>query len=355
MSSPTGCRPGGAISRATSAGARSWSRSGSRRRGSSPGRSTIELLAWFRNAPVDRDTYWVYFHEPEDNVERGDFTAQEFSDAWSHVARLAASVDNPRLRATMILMCWTVNETSGRDWHDYVPTSGEVDVLAWDCYAKGADAHSYADPAELLEPARVASSEVGADWAIAELGARIQPGTGTDRAAWMEAGRRLRGATHGAVFVTWFDAPIGGAFQLTDEPSIRAWASTGAVRPASGRGPSQRREGGVSQVLVDHGRTPTRMTRPRVLLIVGSGRSGSTLVERALGGVTGVAALGEVVHMWDRSVRDDELCACGRRSAAVRSGLQWAAARSAGGTRSTPTSWYDAATWSCAPDASLSS
>src|SRR5262245_25734123 len=52
--------------------------------------------------------------------------------------------------------------------------------------------------------------------------------------------------------------------------------------------------------------------RPRVLLIVGSGRSGSTLFERALGGVAGVAALGELVHMWDRAVRDDELCACGQ-------------------------------------------
>jgi hypothetical protein len=51
--------------------------------------------------------------------------------------------------------------------------------------------------------------------------------------------------------------------------------------------------------------------RPRVLLIVGSGRSGSTLLERALGGVPRVTALGEVVHMWERSVRDDELCACG--------------------------------------------
>ena len=56
----------------------------------------------------------------------------------------------------------------------------------------------------------------------------------------------------------------------------------------------------------------TRTARPRVLLIVGSGRSGSTLFERALGGVRGVAALGELVHMWDRAVRDDELCACGQ-------------------------------------------
>jgi Sulfotransferase family len=49
---------------------------------------------------------------------------------------------------------------------------------------------------------------------------------------------------------------------------------------------------------------PRGGSRPRVLLIIGSGRSGPTLFERALGGVPGV-------HLWDRAVRDDELCACG--------------------------------------------
>jgi len=50
--------------------------------------------------------------------------------------------------------------------------------------------------------------------------------------------------------------------------------------------------------------------RPRVLLIAGSGRSGSTLFERALGDVAGVTALGETVHLWERGLRDDELCGC---------------------------------------------
>lgn len=54
-----------------------------------------------------------------------------------------------------------------------------------------------------------------------------------------------------------------------------------------------------------------RTDRPRVLLIAGSGRSGSTLLERAIGEVPGVAALGETVHMWERGVRDNELCGCG--------------------------------------------
>lgn len=52
---------------------------------------------------------------------------------------------------------------------------------------------------------------------------------------------------------------------------------------------------------------------PRVLLIAGSGRSGSTLLERALGEVPGVVALGETVHLWERGLRDDELCSCGER------------------------------------------
>jgi hypothetical protein len=55
------------------------------------------------------------------------------------------------------------------------------------------------------------------------------------------------------------------------------------------------------------------MSRPRVIVLVGMGRSGSTMLERAVAGVPGVFALGELVHVWDRSVRDNELCACGRQ------------------------------------------
>jgi hypothetical protein len=50
----------------------------------------------------------------------------------------------------------------------------------------------------------------------------------------------------------------------------------------------------------------------RVLYIGGLGRSGTTLLERLLGELPGACALGEVVHLWDRDVRDDERCACGR-------------------------------------------
>ncbi|UYM06549.1 glycosyltransferase [Solicola gregarius] len=64
----------------------------------------------------------------------------------------------------------------------------------------------------------------------------------------------------------------------------------------------------LSNIVTELSATPTI---PKVLLILGSGRSGSTLLERTLGEVAGVSALGETVHLWERGVRDHELCGCG--------------------------------------------
>ncbi|WP_233515085.1 sulfotransferase [Marinitenerispora sediminis] len=49
----------------------------------------------------------------------------------------------------------------------------------------------------------------------------------------------------------------------------------------------------------------------QLVFVGGIGRSGSTLIERLLGELPGVCSVGEVVHMWRRSLVDDELCGCG--------------------------------------------
>ncbi|TMR87971.1 sulfotransferase [Nonomuraea basaltis] len=54
-----------------------------------------------------------------------------------------------------------------------------------------------------------------------------------------------------------------------------------------------------------------RATTTRVIYLGGLGRSGTTLLERLLGELPGVAALGEVVHLWERGVLAEELCGCG--------------------------------------------
>jgi hypothetical protein len=49
----------------------------------------------------------------------------------------------------------------------------------------------------------------------------------------------------------------------------------------------------------------------RVVYLGGMGRSGSTLAERLLGELPQVCVAGEIVHLWQRGVIDNERCGCG--------------------------------------------
>lgn len=55
----------------------------------------------------------------------------------------------------------------------------------------------------------------------------------------------------------------------------------------------------------------SQATIPPVLYVGGLGRSGSTLLELLLAGSPEVCALGEVVHLWQRGLVDDDRCGCG--------------------------------------------
>ena len=58
--------------------------------------------------------------------------------------------------------------------------------------------------------------------------------------------------------------------------------------------------------------TPGDTDPVTVLYIGGQGRSGSTLLERAIGQFEGLASVGEVVHLWRRGLRGNETCGCGK-------------------------------------------
>src|SRR5215472_10332799 len=51
---------------------------------------------------------------------------------------------------------------------------------------------------------------------------------------------------------------------------------------------------------------------PTVIYIAGSGRSGSTLLERALGELPGVVNVGELMDLFRRTVAHGERCGCGQ-------------------------------------------
>ena len=52
------------------------------------------------------------------------------------------------------------------------------------------------------------------------------------------------------------------------------------------------------------------MSDRRVLLVTGWGRSGSTLLDRALGEVPGIVSTGEIREIWERGLKENRPCGC---------------------------------------------
>ncbi|MFC5821049.1 CBM96 family carbohydrate-binding protein [Nonomuraea harbinensis] len=186
------------------------------------------MRTWFAAAPRDQDIYWSFYHEPEDNIRNGEFTAADYRQAWSRLAGLAREAANPRLRGTLILMGWTVDPASGRDWRDYYPGRAALDVLAWDVYnydttaAKG----RYLAPATLLDATLAVNRAENLPHGVAELGSHIAAGDdGTGRAAWLAdmTGYLNR---HASVWALYFDLdwPTGD-YRLRDPASRAAWSA----------------------------------------------------------------------------------------------------------------------------------
>lgn len=189
------------------------------------------MRSWFANAPRDQNVYWTYWHEPEDEIAAGQFTAAAYRAAWQHLASLADQAKNPRLHATLILMQWSLVPASGRNWQDYYPGSNVIDVLGWDVYSLNGT-KSYSTPASLLDPVIAASKSVGKPYGIAELGAELSTSdsSGAGRAAWLGG---VASILHGsnALWAEYFDKNMTGLgkmgfdWRLLDHASQAAWRS----------------------------------------------------------------------------------------------------------------------------------
>lgn len=191
------------------------------------GRHDAQLLDYFRTVPPDVTLFWTYYHEVEQHIDAGTFTAAEFRRAFRHIVGLAKRVCRDDLYPTLILTGYTVEPESGRDWRTYYPGDEHVSVLGWDPYNSASRRPSeYADPARLFGPVIATSVAAGKPFAIAETGSRLVPGDrdGRGRARWLRAvGEYLH--DQGAVFVTYYHSiGVSGAdYRLRDRPSVRAW------------------------------------------------------------------------------------------------------------------------------------
>ena len=182
-----------------------------------------EIRRWFRQAPQRWPIWWTYQHEPEDDIERREYTASRYRQAWRHVNQIARSVHNKQLRPTLILMCWTLSPNSGRSFSRYYP-GDFIKVLAWDCYNSSSIATRYKPPSEMFSRAVRKTQAMHKRFGVAEVGSRILPGDdGSRRAQWL-ADVADYTARHNAAFVTYWDARIpAGNFTLRDLPSRRIW------------------------------------------------------------------------------------------------------------------------------------
>lgn len=191
-----------------------------------------QIAGFFKRAPKHRLIFWDYYHEPEDEVLSGQFTAAQYRQAFRHVADIAARYCRSNLIPTMVLMGWTADPRSGegshgawKSWRSFFPGRSYVSVVAWDPYNYATRVpRNYKSPHDLFHYAVRAARSVGKRWGIAETGsARISGDKGKGRAHWLHKVARYS-RRHNAAFVTYFNS-VGRVndFRLTDQPSWRAW------------------------------------------------------------------------------------------------------------------------------------
>ncbi|MEU8124278.1 DNRLRE domain-containing protein [Spirillospora sp. NPDC049024] len=183
------------------------------------------MTRWFATAPRDRDLYWVYYHEPEDNIAAGEFTAADYRAAWRRLRSLADKADNPRIHATLVLMGWSLDPLSKRDWRDYYPGRDVIQVLGWDVYNLGWKKGRYDDPATMYDRVVAVSKGENLPFGVAETGSYLVSGDNGDRrASWLRAMNAYL-TKRNALWVAYFDLDWStGDFRLLDTQSRQAWS-----------------------------------------------------------------------------------------------------------------------------------
>lgn len=180
------------------------------------------LRHFFNTAPTAHPIYWTYYHEPEDNIAAGQFKLADYKAAWAHVAALARAAHDPALHSTLILMSWDLVKASHRNWRNYLPGGGIIDVLGWDAYPVGSATNinpQLTPPGGFMGPAINASKSVHLPYGFPEFGLSTPKG----RPGWLKSvGSYIMHS--GALFASYFDGNQQyPTLRLTDSASIAVW------------------------------------------------------------------------------------------------------------------------------------
>lgn len=198
------------------------------------------LIQFFSGLSSTAKIYWTYFHEPEDDIRDGAFTAQEYRDAFDHIIDLQKTLNKPNLVPTLCLMSYSLTPESKRNWRDYLPS--KVELLSWDGYYRDNMGN---DVSKVFSAVRAIAVETGKPWAVAETGVNKAKQSGainemfpaeTRKMLLTNLARDISQTNPKPVYVSYFDSDpphdlTYSDWRISDDTSMVAAWNRGKFQP----------------------------------------------------------------------------------------------------------------------------
>jgi hypothetical protein len=181
--------------------------------GFAAGNDDAALSKYLAGIPSDgRPHYITVWHEPEDDVAAGRFTAAQYRAAVLHLQQLATAQagTGKRIKVGQVLMGWTVRPQSGRNVNDYLVPG--LDFIGWDIYPHLTEADirtEYQPAADTCESQGVPKCFLTETAPHSSLNA-----TQAQKATWVTLSTGIA-AELGFDGYMYFDSTVGGDFRLT--------------------------------------------------------------------------------------------------------------------------------------------
>lgn len=187
-----------------------------------------QVLAFEKSKPAGVSCTATFSHEPEADQQWAGSSAGHaaYRAKWgTYATAIRAGGCTPAL----ILMKWTIDPGSHRNWKDYYNPSA-IDLLAFDAYNPGnKNGGIYTDPAKMIDPIAAVAHSVGKPWGLGETASPAFNNNYAARAAWVsKLAAVIKHPTNGypgARFADWWDMnnPATGFDARLDPLAAKAW------------------------------------------------------------------------------------------------------------------------------------
>lgn len=132
--------------------------------------TVAQVAAFFRTVPAGVTLYYTNWHEPEDDIARGHFTAAQYRAQFNVIRQAQQQVGNPHIKIAAILMGYTWQKGSGRNPEDYIPAAGQADLLTTDTYFDGSIGGDISTAGAQFAAQIATAKAHGLAWGITETG-----------------------------------------------------------------------------------------------------------------------------------------------------------------------------------------